>query len=70
MDALTSEPSLQSDHLLPSVRGDFLVKLSRFDESSPEFERAASLTRNARECELLLDHVRACAGDSTLSEPR
>ena len=47
-DALTSEPSLKRYHLLPSVRGDLLAKLDRFDEARVEFERAASLTRNAR----------------------
>ena len=47
VDALTSEPSLESYHLLPSVRGDLLAKLGRFDEARAEFERAASLTRNA-----------------------
>ena len=55
------EPSLKGYHLLPSVRGDLLAKLGRFDEAGREFERAASLTRNARERELLLDRVRACA---------
>ena len=49
VDALTSEPSLEAYHLLPSVRGDLLAKLGRFDEARVEFERAASLTRNARE---------------------
>jgi len=62
VDALVSEPSLQSYHLLPSVRGDFLFKLGRFDEARVEFERAAALTRNARERELLLDRANACAG--------
>ena len=61
IDTLASEPSLQSYHLLPSVRGDFLFKLSRFAEAHAEFERAASLTRNARERELLLERARACA---------
>src|SRR5207237_776819 len=61
-DALTAEPSLRGYHLLPSVRGDFLAKLGRFDEARPEFERAASLTRNARERALLLGRARACAG--------
>jgi RNA polymerase sigma factor (sigma-70 family) len=60
VDALTSERSLQSYHLLPSVRGDFLAKLGRADEARMEFERAASLTRNARERELLLERARAC----------
>ena len=54
VDELLSEPSLQSYHLLPSVRGDFLAKLGRFAEARAEFERAASLTRNAREREMLL----------------
>jgi RNA polymerase sigma factor (sigma-70 family) len=61
VDALTSEPSLKGYHLLPSVRGDFLAKLGRFDEARVEFERAASLTRNARERELLLERAAACA---------
>jgi RNA polymerase sigma factor (sigma-70 family) len=62
IDTLSSEPSLKAYHLLPSVRGDFLFKLGRLNEAQAEFERAASLTRNARERELLLDRVRACAG--------
>ena len=57
VDALTSEPSLKGYHLLPSVRGDLLAKLGRFDEARAEFERAASLTRNARERELLLERA-------------
>jgi RNA polymerase sigma-70 factor, ECF subfamily len=61
VDALRSEPSLKAYHLLPSVRGDLLVKLGRFGEARREFERAASLTRNARERELLLDRMAACA---------
>lgn len=61
-DALTSEPALKSYHLLPSVRGDFLFKLERFDEARAEFERAATLTRNRRERELLLERARSCAG--------
>ncbi len=59
VDALTSEPALKGYHLLPSVRGDFLAKLGRFDEARAEFERAASLTRNARERRLLLDRAAA-----------
>jgi RNA polymerase sigma factor (sigma-70 family) len=62
IDALTSEPSLKAYHLLPSVRGDFLFKLGRLAEAQAEFARAASLTRNARERELLLDRAEACAG--------
>ena len=61
VDALTSEPSLKDYHLLPSVRGDLLAKLGRFDEARAEFERAASLTRNARERDLLLERAAACA---------
>jgi RNA polymerase sigma factor (sigma-70 family) len=61
VDALRAEPSLENYHLLPSVRGDFLEKLGRLDEARAEFERAAALTRNARERELLLERARACA---------
>jgi len=60
VDLLRSEPSLQSYHLLPSVRGDLLKKLGRLDEARKEFERAASLTRNVRERDLLLERARAC----------
>src|SRR3989442_65532 len=65
IDTLASEPSLQAYHLLPSVRGDLLKKLGRVDEARPEFERAASLTRNTRERQLLLERARAC-GSSTV----
>lgn len=61
IDALTSEPSLKAYHLLPSVRGDFLFKLGRFSEAQGEFERAATLTQNARERELLLDRAAVCS---------
>jgi len=64
VDALTAERSLASYHLLPSVRGDLLKKLSRFSEARDEFERAASLTRNARERDLLLKRAQACADNS------
>jgi len=64
VDALTEEPSLKAYHLLPSVRGDLLRKIGRLDEARSEFERAASLTRNARERELLLNRARTCAGGS------
>jgi RNA polymerase sigma factor (sigma-70 family) len=64
VDALIAEPSLKGYHLLPAVRGDLLARLERFDEARPEFERAASLTRNARERELLLERARACAGSA------
>jgi predicted RNA polymerase sigma factor len=58
VDALRSEPSLQTYHLLPSVRGDLLAKLGRSGEARSEFEHAASLTQNARERELLLERAR------------
>jgi predicted RNA polymerase sigma factor len=70
VDTLTSEPSLKSYHLLPSVRGDFLAKLGRLDEAREEFERAATLTRNARERDLLLERAAACARGSTPPQPR
>ena len=60
VEPLTREASLRHYHLLPSVRGDLLVKLGRMDEARSEFERAASLTRNVRERQLLLDRARAC----------
>jgi RNA polymerase sigma-70 factor (ECF subfamily) len=60
VDELTAEPSLRAYHLLPSVRGDFLVKLGRRDEARVEFERAATMTRNARERTLLLGRAAAC----------
>jgi RNA polymerase sigma factor (sigma-70 family) len=63
VDALTSEPSLERYHLLPSVRGDLLTKLGRFDEARAEFERAASLTRNERERALLLERAAAPRGE-------
>jgi len=58
-DQLVSEPALRGYHLLPTVRGDLLEKLGRVDEARVEFERAASLTRNARERELLLARAHA-----------
>jgi RNA polymerase sigma factor (sigma-70 family) len=58
VDALTSEPALANYHLLPSVRGDLLSKLGRLEEARAEFERAAMLTRNAPERELLLERAR------------
>ena len=60
VDPLVAEPALQSYHLLPSVRGDLLMKLGRRDEARAEFERAAALTRNARERGLLLERAAAC----------
>ena len=61
VDALTTEPSLKTYHLLPSARGDLLAKLGRQGEARDEFERAASLTRNAREREVLLGRAAQCA---------
>ena len=63
-NALLSEPSLKSYHLLPSVRADFLAKLGRFDEARKEVERAASLTQNARERALLLARAAAWARET------
>jgi predicted RNA polymerase sigma factor len=60
VDGLTAEPALKTYHLLPSVRGDFLEKLARLPEARAEFERAAGLTRNARERRLLLDRAARC----------
>ena len=67
VDPLTSEPSLESYHLLPSVRGDLLRKLGRLEEARVEFERAAALARNAREHQLLLERARACAAGIQLT---
>ena len=61
VDALASEPSLKTYHFLPSARGDLLEKLGRSDEARAEFERAATLTQNARERDLLLARAAACA---------
>jgi RNA polymerase sigma-70 factor, ECF subfamily len=62
VDMLVEEPALRNYHLLPSVRGDLLKKLGRLGEARQEFERAAALTRNARERSLLLARATACAG--------
>lgn len=64
VDRLMNEPSLKNYHHLPAVRGDLLVKLGRLAEARPEFERAAALTRNARERELLLERAGACSAKS------
>jgi RNA polymerase sigma factor (sigma-70 family) len=61
IDALAAEPSLAGYHLLPSVRGDLLAKLGRFAEARAELERAAALTRNTRERDLLLARAASCA---------
>ena len=60
VNTLREEPALRNYHLLPSVRGDLLKKLGRIDEARVEFERAAAMTRNAREKNLLLERARAC----------
>jgi predicted RNA polymerase sigma factor len=67
VDGLTADDSLANYHLLPSVRGDLLKKLNRLDEARAEFERAASLTRNARERKLLLERARGCVAASSPS---
>ena len=58
LDAIAAEPALREYHLLHAVRGDLLERLGRHAEASAEFTRAASLTRNARERELLLARTR------------
>ncbi len=68
VDTLISEPSLKGYHLLLAVRGDFLAKLGRFDEASGELERAASLTRNAREREMLLQRAAVRARASVTND--
>jgi predicted RNA polymerase sigma factor len=60
VDQLTNEPSLKNYHLLPSVRGDLLIKLNRHNEARAEFNRAATLTRNTRERDLLLKRAKDC----------
>ena len=64
VEALLGEPALRGYHLLPGVRGDLLFRLGRLAEARGEFERAASLTRNARERELLLARAAGCGGDA------
>ena len=59
-DQLAAQGSLESYHLLPSVRGDLLARLGRYAEAGAEFERAATLTHNRRESRLLLDRAAAC----------
>ncbi len=65
VDALTGEPALAKYQYLPSVRGDLLVKLARFDEARAEFERAAALTHNAGQRTLLLERAAQCCLSST-----
>ena len=64
VDALTAEGALENYHLLPSVRGNLLKKLGRVEEARAEFERAAALTRNARERQLLLARAQECVTDA------
>jgi RNA polymerase sigma factor (sigma-70 family) len=64
IDALQNEKALQHYHLLPSVRGDLLLKVGRFDEARRELERAASITRNTRERELLRQRAAAASPDN------
>ncbi|SHE54750.1 RNA polymerase sigma factor, sigma-70 family [Modicisalibacter ilicicola DSM 19980] len=68
VDALLEEPTLAHYHLLPSVRGDLLARLDRIEEARAEFERAATLTRNARERALLLARAAGCNEAETLPE--
>jgi predicted RNA polymerase sigma factor len=63
VDPLTAEPELRGYHLLPSVRGDLLARLGRHEEARTEFERAASLARNARERAVLLGRAASPLGD-------
>jgi RNA polymerase sigma factor (sigma-70 family) len=67
VDALSSEPTLRTYHFLPSVRGDLLAKLGRHEEARAEFERAASLTQNARERQLLLARAAAASRGGPIS---
>lgn len=62
VDVLLDEPSLRTYHLLPSVRGDLLLKIGRVTEARTEFERAASLAHNSRDRAFLLERAAACAG--------
>ena len=64
VDALASDRTLRGYHLLPSVRGDLLAKVGRLEEARVQFERAASLTQNARERALLLDRAAKCTTDN------
>jgi predicted RNA polymerase sigma factor len=70
VDALRSEPALQGYHLLPSARADLLARLGRVAEARAEFERAASLTRNAKQRERLLERAAACGAEPEQPERR
>jgi predicted RNA polymerase sigma factor len=69
VDALAADPALANYHWLPSVRGDLLAKLGRYSEAYAEFERAAGMTRNTRERELLLARARDMQGQDPSSNP-
>jgi predicted RNA polymerase sigma factor len=58
VDGLAGDPALREYHLLPIVRGELLARLGRREEARAEFERAAALTKNAREAELLRERAR------------
>jgi predicted RNA polymerase sigma factor len=70
IDALVAEPSLRGYHLLPSARADLLAKLGRLDEARAEFERAASLTENARQKAKLRERAKACLRDEPEKNPQ
>ena len=70
VDAIKDDRALEGYHLLPTVRGDLLSKLGRMEEARAEFERAAALTRNARERTLMLERAAACAVESNSSRGR
>jgi RNA polymerase sigma-70 factor (ECF subfamily) len=69
LEPLSDESSLRTYHLLPSVRGDLLYKLGRLAEARAEFERAAALTKNAREREFLLRRAAACSAGQIQPTP-
>jgi RNA polymerase sigma-70 factor (ECF subfamily) len=68
LDEIMGEPALKDYHLLPSVRGDLLSKLGRLEEAGVEFQKAASLTRNARERDLLLERAAKCTPGSSVPD--
>ncbi|WP_026076175.1 RNA polymerase sigma factor [Noviherbaspirillum massiliense] len=70
LEGLAADRQLRHYHLLPSVRGDFLARLGRHDEARAEFERAAALTHNARERELLLKRAQACISSPPTPDPK
>ena len=69
VDQLAAEPSLRNYHLLPSVRGDLLLKLGRAAEAQAEFQRASELTRNARERELSTQRARTASAQTADAPP-